>query len=68
LAQISSKNPVWNPPLNNWSVSQLKDALLHTIAVARRLDSLDLALKDFLPENIAFDGSTPYLIDFGFGE
>ena len=48
----------------HWSVQQLKDALLHTLSLSIVLDQAGLALKDFLPENVAFSGSKPFLVDF----
>ncbi len=48
----------------NWSKIQLRDALLHTISVAKKLDRFELTLKDYLPENIAFSGHKPIFVDF----
>ena len=49
----------------HWSRNQMNDALRHTISVVRHLDTINLTLKDYLPENIAFLGCKPVLIDFG---
>ena len=48
----------------SWSLPQMRDALLHTIKVSKNLSIFDLTLKDYLPENIAFDGPNPFFVDF----
>ena len=48
----------------HWTVTQLIDACLVTIDIQTILKKTNYILKDLLPENISFDGSTARLIDY----
>jgi hypothetical protein len=49
---------------SSWSLGHLKDALDLTLKLSLNLNKFGFCLKDFLPENIVFDGTKPFFIDF----
>lgn len=47
-----------------WTVGQLIDSLKLTMELNTNLKKFGFGLKDYLPENIVFDGVNPFFVDF----
>lgn len=47
-----------------WTVGHLVDSLKLTMELSTNLNKFGFGLKDYLPENIVFDGVNPFFVDF----
>ena len=47
-----------------WTVGHLIDSLKLTMELSNNLKKFGFGLKDYLPENIVFDGVNPFFVDF----